>query len=59
MEKLKVQQVLDSEPENLDIDAFMERLYLLQKIETAEAELAAGKGIPHEEVKQRLAKWLK
>jgi hypothetical protein len=59
MEKTKVQQVLDSEPENLDIDAFTERLYLLQKIEKAEAELAAGKGIPHEEVKQRLAKWRK
>jgi hypothetical protein len=59
MEKTKVQQVLDSEPENLDIDAFMERLHLLHKIEVSEAELSAGKGIPHEEVKQRLAKWRK
>jgi hypothetical protein len=59
MEKTKIQQVLDSEPENLDIDSFTERLYLLQKIEKAEAELAAGKGIPHEEVKQRLAAWRK
>jgi hypothetical protein len=59
MDKSKVQQVLDSEPDNLDIDAFLERLYVLEKIDRSEAQLAAGQGIAHEEVKQRLSKWLK
>lgn len=58
MEKTKVQQVLDALPDDLDVNAFVERLYLLQKIETAEAQLAAGNGVPHEQVKQRLASWL-
>ena len=58
MQKEKVLAVLEELPDEVDVDALTERLYLLQKIDAAEKEIAAGKGIPHEEVRRRLAKWL-
>ena len=58
MDKAKIQQVINGQPEEVDVDVLVERLYLLEKIDIAEKEIAAGKGIPHEEVKQRLGKWL-
>jgi hypothetical protein len=57
--KEKVRQVLDDFPEEVDVDALMEKLLLLEKIETAERELANGEGIPDEEIETRLAQWLK
>jgi hypothetical protein len=59
MQKEKVRQILEVFPEEVDVDALMEKLYLLQKIETAERELARGEGIPDEEVEKRLERWLK
>jgi hypothetical protein len=56
--KEKVRQILDAFPEDIDIDALMEKLYLLEKIETAERELANGEAIPDEEVEHRLGQWL-
>jgi hypothetical protein len=58
MQREKVLAVLRELPEEVDVDALTERLYLLQKIDEAEKEVAAGQGIPHEEVRRRLAKWL-
>jgi hypothetical protein len=59
MEKQKIENVLNALPEEVDLDAFMERLYLLHKIEMGEQQIAAGEGIPHEEAKKRLEQWLK
>ena len=58
MEKAKLMQVIDELPEQVNIDALTERLYLLEKIEFAEKQIAAGQGVPHEEAKKRLARWL-
>ena len=58
MRKEKIQQVVDSLPEEVDVDALMEKLYLLRKLEIAEEQLADGLGIPHEDAKKRLEKWL-
>ena len=58
MQREKVLAVLKELPAEVDVDALTERLYLLQKIDEAEKQIAAGKGIPHEEVRRRLAKWL-
>ena len=58
MQKEKVMAVVQELPEEVDVDALTERLYLLQQIDEAEKEIAAGKGIPHDEVRRRLAKWL-
>jgi hypothetical protein len=46
---------LEDLPDEVDVDAFAERLYLLQKIDDAEQEIANGNGIPHEDVRPRLA----
>ncbi len=59
MEKARVKQILDSQPDEVDVDAFVERLYLLRKIELAEEEIARGEGVSHDEAKQRLSAWLK
>ncbi len=59
MLKEKVQQVVGELPEDIDVDVLVEKLYLLEKIELGERQLAEGKGVLHEEAKKRLAKWLK
>lgn len=46
-------------PENAAVEDAMERLLLLAKIERGIEQADAGKTISHDEVKQRLAKWLK
>lgn len=55
MQKEKVQQVVSAMPDDVDVDKLMDELYLLEKIEIAERQLAAGEGISHEEAKRRLA----
>ena len=58
MDKEKVQQVVAEFPDEVNVDSLVEKLYLLEKIELAERQLAAGEGIPHEEAKRRLGPWL-
>ncbi len=58
MLKERVQQVLDALPEDINIDEFMEKVYLLQKIEIGERQIESGETVPHEDAKKRLEKWL-
>ena len=58
MQKAKVQQVLDAFSDDFDLDVFMERIYLLRKIEIGEQQVALGKCISHEDAKKRLEKRL-
>lgn len=50
----RIREAMDKLPPNATFDDAIERLVFLAKIETGLAELDAGKGIPHHEVKQRL-----
>ena len=59
VQKEKVRQILDAFPEEFDVDVLMEKLDLLEKIETAERELANGDGIPDEKIEEPLGRWLK
>lgn len=59
MQKEKVQQVVCELPEEVDVDTLVEKLYLLEKLDLGEQQIARGEGIPHEEAKKRLKKWLK
>ena len=59
MQKEKVQQMVGELPEEVDVDTLVEKLYLLEKLDMGEQQLARGEGIPHEEAKKRLEKWLK
>ena len=52
-------EAVKSLPEDAAIEDAMERLFVLTKIERGIEEANAGQTIPHEEVKGRLAKWLK
>jgi predicted transcriptional regulator len=56
--KQEVRKLLDRMPDDCTIDDLQYQLYVLDKIRHAEQEIAEGKGVPHEEVKQRLSKWL-
>ena len=57
MLKEKVQQVVGELPEEVDVDVLVEKLYLLEKIELGERQLAEGKGVSHEEAKKRCGSW--
>jgi predicted transcriptional regulator len=56
--KQQVRNLLDRLPDDCTFDDLQYQLYVLDKIRRAEQEIAEGKGVPHEEVKQRLSKWL-
>ncbi len=56
--KDKAKSIIDNLPEDSTMDDIMHALYIKAKIELGEREIEEGKGIPHEEVKQRLMnKW--
>lgn len=40
------------------IEEMQHRLYVLSKVQRGLKELDAGQGVPHDDVKWRLAKWL-
>jgi len=56
--KAKVQQALDTFAEEVDVDEFLEKIYLLRKIELGEQQIHSGKLLSHEDAKKRLEKWL-
>ncbi len=58
MKKSQLEKVIAELPETVDVDALIERLHLLDKIEVAEQQLTRGEGISHEAARQRLSQWL-
>jgi predicted transcriptional regulator len=54
----RIKQVADEFPEDVDVDAFLERIYLLQDIDVAEKQIAEGNVFTHEEAIQQLKPWL-
>jgi len=52
-------QAVQALPDDASIEDAMERLYLLAKIERGIQQADAGELIPHERVKERMAKWLR
>ena len=58
MKKEKVLKVLDTFSDEVDVDTFLEKLYLQRKIEAGETQIAAGDLISHEDAKQRFKRWL-
>ena len=45
-------------PDDVSIEEIQYRLYVLEHIRAGLAELEAGEGIPHDEVRAEFAKWL-
>ena len=55
------EQVLDmirGLPDDVTLDDIMAELHFRAKVDAGLRELDEGKGIPHEDVERRLAKWL-
>jgi len=57
--KEKAVQAVQALPDDASIEDAMERLFLLAKVEKGLRQADAGELIPHEEVKDRMAKWLR
>ncbi len=60
MVKIKEQviQMIRALPDEVSIDDIMAELYFRLQVDAGLKELDEGKGIPHEEVEKRMAKWL-
>ena len=52
-------QVIDSLPADATMDDVMHALDIRAKCERADQQIEEGKGVPHEEAKRRIRKWLR
>ena len=57
--KETAKQVIDALPNEVTMDDIIHALYVHLKFAHGESEVRHGKGIPHDEAKKRLEKWLK
>ena len=58
--KQAVRALLDRLPDDCSVEDVLYHLYVLQAVERGEADVAAGRTIPHEEVDRALCpKWLR
>ncbi len=55
----KVIRAVQDLPADASVEDAMERLLLLAKIERGIRQADAGQTIPHAQVKEKMAKWLK
>lgn len=53
-QRARIIQALETLPPDATFDDAIERLVFLAKIEAGIAQLDAGEGIPHDEVKRRI-----
>ena len=59
MQKSTVIHTLNELPSNFNLDDFLERLLVIEKINDGLEEAKSGKTINHEKVKKMVAKWQK
>ncbi len=59
MKKSTIIQTLNELPKEFDLDDFLERLIVIEKIDEGMKEAKAGKTISHDKVKKIVAKWHK
>lgn len=57
MKKSTVIQTLNELPQRFDLDEFLERLLVIEKIDDGLEEAKSGKTLSHEKLKKMLAKW--
>jgi predicted transcriptional regulator len=56
--KQEVIKLVQSLPDEVTVDDIMAELYFKLQVDAGLKELDEGKGIPHEEVENRMSKWL-
>ena len=59
MKKSTIIQTLNDLPKEFDLDEFLERLIVIEKIDEGMEEEKAGRIISHDKVKKMVAKWHK
>lgn len=57
-EKDQVIELIRRLPDNSTVDDIMEELYFRMQVDRGIKELEDGKGIPHQDVRDRLSQWL-
>lgn len=57
--KQQLLELIRDLPEEIDVDEIIYRLYLIQKLESAEKDICEGQIISHEEVIKGTSKWFK
>ena len=55
--KQQVLELIRDLPDEIDIDEIIYRLYLRQKLESAEKDVREGRVVSHEEVVKETSKW--
>ena len=55
--KQQVLELIKDLPDEVDVEEIMYRLYLRQKLESAEQNVREGKVLSHEEVVKETSKW--
>ncbi|MBI5189556.1 MAG: hypothetical protein HZA22_02615 [Nitrospirae bacterium] len=56
--KRQVLNMIESLPEEVTVDDIMAELYFKMQVDAGLKELDEGRGIPHDEVKSRMSRWL-
>jgi predicted transcriptional regulator len=56
--KQQVIEMIQSLPDEITVDDIMAELYFRMKVDAGLKELDEGKALSHEEVKDRLSRWL-
>jgi hypothetical protein len=59
MRKKSIIKIINDLPNNVKLDEVIERLVVLEKIESGLIDLKEGKIISHESVKRRVKRWSK
>ncbi|WP_266362613.1 hypothetical protein [Tellurirhabdus rosea] len=59
MTKEAIRKALEEMPDEFSLDEFMDRLILLQSFAEGREQQRQGRTFTHEEVSDRLAKWLR
>ena len=57
--KKQVLSAIKNMPDNFDTTQLFDRILLINKIEEGRQQIKDGKGLPTEEAKKKLKKWLK
>lgn len=58
MKKNQTEQIIANLPATVGVNALIETLHRLDRIEQGEIRLARGAAVSHETAKQRLSQWL-
>ena len=55
--KAEIMEIINQFPNDADIEELIYRLYLREKLAAAEADVAAGRTLSAEELREQIATW--